>query len=164
MKADVWNSSRPVVFLSREDSLIGNSVKFLAKRFGVEWRTAPEYPLSSAASVVLVAPTNDPKVLEELSSKCGVWNAKTMTACACYELILDKSPKVADKAAVDNCESLTDWFLSEYFFYGRNEFCFEGPENLSMSELEMFETTLAQTIRELIKCLEDNKKREKDKR
>ena len=87
-----------------------------------------------------------------------------MTACACYELILDKSPKVADKAAVDNCESLTDWFLSEYFFYGRNEFCFEGPENLSMSELEMFETTLAQTIRELIKCLEDNKKREKDKR
>lgn len=78
MKADVRNSSRPVVFLSREDSLIGNSVKFLAKRFGVEWRTAPEYPLSSAASVVLVAPTNDPKVLEELSSKCGVWNAKTM--------------------------------------------------------------------------------------
>ena len=82
MKCEVHNLARPIVFLSREDSLIGNAVKFLANGFGVEWRIAPQYPLSPNASVVLVAPTDDPEVLEELSNKCGVLDVKTMTACA----------------------------------------------------------------------------------
>jgi hypothetical protein len=152
MKCEIHNLARPIVFLSREDSLIGNAVKSLAKRFGVEWRIAPEYPLSPNASVVLVAPTDDPKVIEELSSKCGVLDAKTMTACACYELVLDKNCHGTDQSAVDDGESLTDWILTEIHYYGRNEICFEGPENLSMSELDMFETALALTIRELIEC------------
>lgn len=158
MKGEAHNFARPVVFLSREGSFIGNAVKSLAKGFGVEWRTAPEYPLSSSAAVVLVAPVNDLEMLEELSSKCGVWDEKKLTACACYKLVLEKSCQDTDKSAVDNGESLTDWLLSEYFFYGRNEFCFEGPEKLSISELDMFETALAQTIRELIKCHESSKK------
>ncbi len=151
MNGEVNNYARPVVFLSREGSLIGNAVKSLAKGFGVEWRTAPEYPLPSSASVVLVASTDAPKVLDELSSKCGVWDAKTMTACASYELVLEKSSQNTDKS-VDNGESLTDWILTEIHYYGRHEICFEGPENPSLSELYIFERALAQTIHELIEC------------
>ena len=163
MKDEVPKSVRPLTFLSRTGSFIGDAVKSLAKGFGVEWRIAPKYPLPPTASVVLVAPTNDLKILEEISSKCGVWDAKTMAACACYELILDQSPKAADEAAIDDGESLTDWLLSEYFLYGRNEFCFEGPDNLSKSDLGKLETALAPAVGELAKRVEENDKREKDK-
>lgn len=161
MNGKAQNLARPVTFRSREGSLIGNAVKSLAKVLGVEWRTTPEYPLPPSASVVLVAPTDDPVVLEELSSKSGVLDVKTMTACACYELVLDKSCQDADQS-VDDGETLTDWILTEYFWYGRNVFCFEGPDDISKSDLVKFETALASALAELAKCLEESGKSGKD--
>lgn len=137
----------PLVLMSRDGGSIHGIVKRLADKHGFTWRGLPEFPLPRNAAIVLVVPACDEKAFSVLSAKCGVWNEKEQTACACYELEVGK----VVHATMSDKESLADWILAEYDFYGQNEIGFEGADGLSAEQLQELETVLERTLLELTK-------------
>ena len=146
--SDAIGQSKRLVFRSMAGSQVGDVVKTLATGSGFEWMPLPVYPLSSDAAVVIVAPAGVESVFDALRDKCGVWNEETMTACACYELRLSATNPPTEEIS----ESLTDWMFTERYFYGKEEFCFESPDVFIESDLDIFKSKLAETIRELGNC------------
>lgn len=137
----------PLVLMSKADSPIHGIVKNLAGKHGFLWRGLSDFPLSRNAAIVLVAPAGDEEMFSVLSSKCGVWNENEQTACACYELEVGNGVHVT----MSDKESLTDWILTEYDFYGQNEIGFGCSDGLSQEQLQEFESALECTLIELIR-------------
>lgn len=147
MKSSGKYETCPIALMSRSGGSIDKIIKHNADEYGFLWRELSDFPLSRNAAIVLVAPAGDEKMFSELSDKCGVWDEKGQTACACYELEVGNDVY----AAMSDKESLTDWILTEYDFYGQNEIGFEGVDGLSAEQLQEFETILERTLQELIK-------------
>lgn len=147
MKRFGQDDTYPLVLMSRDGGPIHGIVKNLAGKHGFLWRGLSDFPLPRNAAIVLVAPAGDEKMFSVLSSKCGVWNENEQTACACYELEVGNGVH----ATMSDKESLTDWILTEYDFYGQSEIGFEGADGLTVEQLQDFETVLERTLLELIK-------------
>lgn len=147
MKRFCQDDTYPLVLMSRDGGSINGIVKNLAGKHGFQWRGLSDFPLPRNAAIVLVAPAGDEKMLSVLSGKCGVWNENEQRACACYELEVGNGVH----ATMSDKESLTDWILTEYDFYGQNEIGFEGAYGLSAEQLQEFETVLERTLLELMK-------------
>lgn len=137
-----------MIFRSDTSSPIGGIVKTMAADYGFEWMPLPSYPLPSDASVVLVARSDEDRVFDSLSEKCGVWNSETQTACACYELGLGNPLSPQE----DEGESLTDWMLTERYYYGRVEICFESSPDINDAELCIFRPVLEDAMKEMRRC------------
>lgn len=151
MKEFGQDETYPIVLMSRDGGSIHGIVKHLAGEHGFLWRALPDFPLSRNAAIVLVAPAGDEKMFSVLSNKCGVWDEKEQTACACYELEVDNGGYATENQDESGKESLTDWILTEHDFYGQNQIGFEGSHELSIEQLQYFETMLERTLRELTK-------------
>ncbi|MGN0852350.1 MAG: hypothetical protein ACI4Q3_03120 [Kiritimatiellia bacterium] len=148
MKSSGTDETCPIALMSRSGGSIGGIIKRIANEYGFLWRELPDFPLARNAAIVLVAATGDEKMFSVLFDKCGVWDEKEQTACACcYELEVGNG--VYD--AMPDKESLTDWILTEYDFYGQTEIGFEGADGLSAEQLQEFETVLERALKELIK-------------
>lgn len=139
---------RAMIFRSDDCCPIGSVVKDMAAQYGFDWMPLLSYPLPSDAAVVLVARYGDENVFASLSEKCGVWNSERGTACACYELGLGNPPLHQEYDG----ESLTDWMLTERYYYGQGEICFESAPAFSDAELCMFRPVLADAMKELRRC------------
>lgn len=150
----------PIALMSRDGSLIGGIIKRLAGDFGFQWYELPDYPLSRNAAIVLVAPVGDEKSFRALSDKCGVWDEEKQTACACYELEVGKEVDVSENQKASDKESLTDWILTEYDFYGQNRIGFEGADEWSLEQLQGFAAILKHTLQELIESFESKRIRQ----
>lgn len=120
----------------------------MAAQYGFEWMPLPSYPLPFEASVVLVAHPGEDSVFDSLSEKCGVWNSEMGTACACYELGLGNPLSPQE----DEGESLTDWMLTERYYYGKGEICFESSPDILDAELCIFRHVLEDAMKELRRC------------
>ena len=156
MKSSGTGETCPIALMSRGCGSIGGIIKRIANEYGFLWRELPDFPLVRDAAIVLVAPAGDEKMFGVLSDKCGVWDEKKQTACACYELEVGNG----DDSAVSDKESLTDWILTEYDFYGRKEIGFEGADGLSAGQLQEFETMLERALQELIKSFATERRRQ----
>jgi len=153
MKTFGKDETCPVVLMSRYGSPIHVIVKRTAGEHGFLWRELSNPPLTRNAAIILVAPAGDKKVFNELSDKCGIWNEKEQTACACYELEVGNDISASRNQHESDKESLTDWLLTEYYFYGQNEIGFEGADGLSVEQLDEFEAMLECSLQELIKSV-----------
>jgi len=160
MKEFGKDETYPIVLMSRDGGSIHGIVKHLAGEHGFLWRELPDFPLSRNAAIVLVVPAGDEKMFSVLSDKCGVWDEKAQTACACYELEVGNGGYTTGNQDESGEESLTDWILTEYDFYGQNEIGFEGSDELSVEQLQDFETILERTLRELTKSFVSRRMRQ----
>ena len=156
MKSSGTDETCPIALMSRGCGSIGGIIKRIANEYGFLWRELPDFPLARNAAIVLVATAGDEKMFSVLSGKCGVWDEKEQTACACYELEVGNG--VYD--AMSDKESLTDWILTEYDFYGQTEIGFEGADGLSAEQLQEFETVLERALKELIKSFAGERRRQ----
>ena len=137
-----------MIFRSDDCCPIGSVVKDMAAQYGFDWMPLPSYPLPSDAAVVLVARYGDENVFASLSEKCGVWNSERGTACACYELGLGNPLSPQE----DEGESLTDWMLTERYYYGKGEICFESSPDILDAELCIFRPVLEDAMKALWSC------------
>ncbi len=156
MKSSGKDETCPIALMSRGGGSIDGVIKHIADEYDILWHELPDFPLSRNAAIVLVAPAGDEKMFSVLSDKCGVWDEKEQTACACYELEVGNGAC----AAMSDKESLTDWILTEYDFYGQKEIGFEGADGLSAGQLQEFETMLERALQELIKSFATGRRRQ----